>query len=220
MKKILLVLRHTEEEFAHDVKYIGIIKALQNQKFDVYYTNVNGNEAVLIHDDERKIIKCDMGIGVNRNDRNMVLYKAISKLFESDFTCDYAYIRAIPACWGFVKMVKGMRSNGTEIIVEIPTYPAKKEQKSDKRLSRKFIYAYMNFFEKLSAKHISLYALIGEQDDQYLGRPAINIDNGINIENIDVRVPKGNPEEIHILCLAKMARWHGYDRIIKGLYEY
>lgn len=44
--------------------------------------------------------------------------------------------------------------------------------------------------------------------------------NGFDISSVPLRTPPVLENEIHILGLANLAFWHGYDRIIKGMAEY
>lgn len=49
----------------------------------------------------------------------------------------------------------------------------------------------------------------------------ISIENGVYLE--DIKVKKGikeNLNRLYLLSIANNQYWHGYDRIIKGLYEY
>lgn len=56
--------------------------------------------------------------------------------------------------------------------------------------------------------------------DLFYGKPAVNIDNGINVESLPMRTPIMDKDKIHILALASMSYWHGYDRLIKSLHQY
>ena len=68
---------------------------------------------------------------------------------------------------------------------------------------------------------IDYYVLIGEDaGGEYKGKPAINIENGIDISGVPVRKPKNDKNVVHILALASMCYWHGYERLIKSLAEY
>ena len=220
MKKILVVLRHNEKEFKCDKKYNGIINALSSQGLDVFYTNTSDDKILLINNGETKVIGEMKSGALKKLSRNTAIYKAIFELFNSGFACDFVYIRSIPQCPAFIKMVKKMKKTGSKIVIEIPTHPIKLEQKSDKRVARKFIYAYMNFFEKLSAKYIDLYALMGKHDDSYLNRPAVNIQNGIDINAFPLRNYKPDMQQINLIGVAKVARWHGFDRVIDGINLY
>lgn len=49
----------------------------------------------------------------------------------------------------------------------------------------------------------------------------ISIENGVYLEDIKVKKDiKENLNRLYLLSIANNQYWHGYDRIIKGLYEY
>jgi glycosyltransferase involved in cell wall biosynthesis len=52
-------------------------------------------------------------------------------------------------------------------------------------------------------------------------KPHITIGNGFDVGSVNIRqhVPY-NGEELRILCVANMRRWHGIDRLIRGLQMY
>jgi glycosyltransferase involved in cell wall biosynthesis len=52
-------------------------------------------------------------------------------------------------------------------------------------------------------------------------KPHITIGNGFNVDSVTVRqqVPFVG-EELHLLCVANVSRWHGLDRLIRGLGTY
>ena len=54
-----------------------------------------------------------------------------------------------------------------------------------------------------------------------INKPHITIGNGINVDEIGIRnPPKYDEKELHLLCVASVSRWHGLDRLLKGLALY
>lgn len=52
-------------------------------------------------------------------------------------------------------------------------------------------------------------------------KPHISIGNGIDVESVKVRNPAGFiNKELRLLCVANFSRWHGIDKLIKGLSLY
>jgi len=102
-------------------------------------------------------------------------------------------------------------------IVEIPTYPYEKEYKIS---NRKFEY---HFFVKNGYKKIfdlaDIVVAVSAEKNLKVDEKFILITNGIQLDS--VRVKKQNKKNyLNLLSIANVAFWHGYDRIIKGLYEY
>lgn len=102
-------------------------------------------------------------------------------------------------------------------IIEFPTYPYIEEYK------KIFSTLEYNLFWKTGAKKIEDFAdiIVGIVGDNLLNvdKKFILISNGIRLENIK---PKNQLEKsfINLVSIANVAFWHGYDRVIKGMYEY
>lgn len=217
MKRLLLVLRHTKEQFNNDSKYIGIQKAFKNLGFDVWRTYIDETNIMVSNGEETKVIG-KINPRFQSITRNTSLYSAVSRFVKSN-SFDMCYIRSIAATGGYVNMFKAIKKTGCKLMVEIPTYPAKGEFNTDKVI-RKLIRRVMAYYNKKSAKVADLYLLMGEKADSYLGCPAINIENGVDADIFNVKTHKENENEIHMIFVGKVARWHGVDRIIEGMREY
>jgi glycosyltransferase involved in cell wall biosynthesis len=55
----------------------------------------------------------------------------------------------------------------------------------------------------------------------YRNVPRTTIPNGFNVQSVEVRKPpRFDPGEIHILFVGNISRWHGLDRMIRGIAQY
>jgi hypothetical protein len=131
---------------------------------------------------------------------------------------DYIYIRSILADKNYIKFLKYVREKYTncKIIVEYPTFPYDKEWMivyefpfgiKDK-LYRRRLHKYVD--------RIATYSF----DDEIYGVPTLKIMNGIDVDLINIVHSQKNDDKIHLLGVAIMLNSHGYDRIIRGMYEY
>lgn len=221
MKRILIILRSTTKQMEQRNKYCGIIAALEKMGFDVWYTNIHNGQVSLFHGNECRIIGKVWCSRLQQFTRNIAIYRAVARLFrQGDSSFEYCYMRAFPAMPGLGIMFAAIKDSGSKIVVEIPTYINKSEMSTDTRWWRRLASTWIKKIEAQTAFYIDLYALIGETSCEYLGRPAVNITNGIDINSVSVRKPINTDGYIHILAMAKMARWHGYDRLIEGLRQY
>ena len=111
-----------------------------------------------------------------------------------------------------------IKKSGTKIFLEVPTYPYKKELTSYKNKFLDFIFDLsLPFFKK----YIDEIIFMGELTDKIWGIKARRISNGIDVESITpIEEKKISEDEFIIVGVANLESWHGYDRIIKGLYEY
>ena len=137
---------------------------------------------------------------------------------------DVLYLRE-PAVWfKFNRISRLCRRLGTKIVVEIPTHPIRREIKKEKNIIKRAVRLRSYYYEKHRNKCIDLYVLIGEEANGiYNGRPAVNINNGIDVSSKKLRKNKelsGPLESINMLALSVMVYWQGYDRIIEGMKSY
>lgn len=220
MDNILLVLRHTKKQLSNDLKYNGIINAFKRMGYCVWYTFSDG-ESILISNGVQTEEIGKINLKLKGISRNTALYKGVREYIKNKKTCfKYCYIRSVPATPGYAKMLKAIRKSGTKTAVEIPTYPNTGERNSDKFITKELL-KISDYYGKKASRYTDLYLPMGEKTDSIFGRPAVNIENGVDISLIHKRKysPK-NSCEIHLIGVAKVARWHGYERIIEGMRIY
>lgn len=123
------------------------------------------------------------------------------------------YIRYPYTDFYFINFLKKIKNK--KIFLEIPTYPFRNE---DKRLKARITYLIETFYIGKLKKYIDYIVTFSDHDEIY-GISTIKIENGIDLNEISLRKPIKH-ENINLLGVAKVSKWHGYDRVIKGLYEY
>lgn len=110
------------------------------------------------------------------------------------------------------------RLKKTKVILEIPTFPYDQEMKvniktvfpiiSD-RVIRKFLHNYID----------SITYFGDEAGEEIFKVPAIRLENGIDVKSIKA-VKSNNNNNISLIGVANLSRWHGYDRLIKSMFRY
>ena len=220
VENVLLILRHTKKQLKNDIKYNGIINAFKRKGYCVWNTYSDGSD-IYISDGEISEKIGVLNTKIQSISRNTALYKAVYNYMKNtDKVFKYCYIRSMPAFLGYKKMLKKIGSKGTKIAVEIPTYPDTGEIESQTFINR-ILLRLLKSWEKNAAKYIDVYLPMGEYAKEINGRPAVNIENGVEADFLNKREYKPvNPGEIHMLAVAKIARWHGYDRVIEGMKLY
>lgn len=54
-----------------------------------------------------------------------------------------------------------------------------------------------------------------------INKPHITIGNGFEVDSVPIRNAKQyNDTELHLLCVANVSKWHGLDRLLKGMAKY
>jgi hypothetical protein len=51
-------------------------------------------------------------------------------------------------------------------------------------------------------------------------KPHITIANGFDVASVPIRRPPVYNDDLHLLCVANVSRWHGLDRLLHGLAAY
>lgn len=134
--------------------------------------------------------------------------------------CDFIYIRKYMIDWGLLRLLKSIKNIKPQIkiIFEIPTYPYDLEW-------NRFIDKTMLWKEKTCRGFLYKYVdrIVTFSDDREIWNiKTIPISNGIDIKQLpkkQMQSPKSE-NQINLVAVALLAPWHGYDRLLRGLFEY
>ncbi len=129
---------------------------------------------------------------------------------------DVLYIRNTLSDYQLIKTLKYLKIKyNTVIIMEIPTYPYEGEYRIQQipliikdKVFRKKLYKYVDRIVTFS-KEKTIFNI-----------PTINTINGIEVNDITKRSVLLDLDDIHIISVASLAKWHGYDRFLEGMAEY
>lgn len=220
--KILFLVYHGFSEVSGISKKIHYqVKGLRENGHDVrlcYYGFAeNGHRCRYIDD---KVIK-DYGTGKwaglqQRLDYGCVYDYCIREKIELVYA--RCFMNANPCLIGFFKK---LRKAGIHAVTEIPTYPYDHEfddAKGFKRVGfildktfRRCLYHYMD-------------ALVTFSDAEHIfGQRTIRISNGVDFDSIPLHqlsIISHHLSDLHLIGVAEVHYWHGFDRLIKGLGHY
>lgn len=192
-------------------KIVGQIKVFNNAGFKVDLLNVSENKSNYISKFFYSLFY--------KNQYLLNNYDAFENI-------DFVYVRHFsPVNRGCLGLLSYLKKNGCRIIYEIPTYPYDGEHKGFKG----FIFLII---DKIFRKKLKSYVdciVTYSQDNTIFDIKTVKIVNGIDcsaISPVDVTEYRQNidriPTEaaIRLIAVAQFAKWHGYDRLIEGLYAY
>lgn len=220
-KSILYIVRYPAyEEFNLKGKFDGQLDAFRKLNMSVFYLTFDQKFFYLVHNDKEKTVgRTTFSFPMYFHTKVYYdMYKTILKVLD-EFHFDYVYWRDAPIWYSSYKLGKKLHNSGTKIIYEIPTYC--KGGENALSFSRKIFSIYSNLWKDRLMQYPNLFIFTGDADfDKYYGKPAVNIDNGVDVDMIPLRQPANDKNGIHILALASMSYWHGYDRLIKSLSQY
>lgn len=131
---------------------------------------------------------------------------------------DLIYIRSYHNANPFtIDFVRGLRKNKSKVVIEIPTYPYDEEYQSLSVMPE----LYMDkLFRKELMRQVDAVVTFSN-DSEIFGQRAIQISNGIDFDHVPLRhVSTVERKAIHLLGVAEIHYWHGFDRMVKGLGEY
>jgi len=215
MKKILFLVYHGFSEVSGISKKIhGQVKGLTENGAAVdlgYYDfDEQGNRSWVIAGES----VVSLGKGAIGKIRKRIDYCAFGAYIASK-QYDLVYIRsyhnANPFSNHFVQQIK---NSGAKVVVEIPTYPYDQEYQGWQSKPALWID---QLFRRQLMRAVDAVVTFSE-DEKIFGQRAISISNGINFEAIPLRVQHSlYPQEVHLVAVAEIHFWHGFDRILQGL---
>ncbi|MBE5802220.1 MAG: glycosyltransferase family 4 protein [Clostridiales bacterium] len=219
MKTFLYVIKYPlDDHYSIKKKVDGQTATAAALGLDVWQTAYDRQQTYLLHQGEKKPVKriwFGRMPGYIHTKAFLDLFDSVTRTLRSQ-SFDAVYMRHCPIGMSGVRMMRRIAKAGSQLVVEIPSFPLENEGK--KNLLRRLYWAYSQFCWKRAARYVTRFVVIGGPADSYLGRPALNIDNGVDVDAIPLR--QHQPAEdgkTHFLALATMARWHGFDRLIQGV---
>lgn len=134
---------------------------------------------------------------------------------------DYLYIRRpfIVDCSFISFLSRAKKLNPKlKIIFEIPTYPYDAEYMVLDLKDRPFLWKD-RFYRRRMKKFVDRISTF-TNDEEIFGIKTLQITNGINTDEVLKRKIRIDDSSIHLIGVAGMNWWHGYDRLIKGMKNY
>lgn len=179
-----------------------------------YYTvnPVNGDRLWMT--DEKVLV--NLGSGIQAKIRKRIDYKQVREFIKLK-QIELVYMRSEHNANPFlIRFMKQLREAGVKIVMEIPTYPYDQEYFQFK--SKCFLFIDKIFRNKLAR---NLNAIVTFSDKKEIFRQnTICISNGIDFSSIHMKQISNKPDELHLIGVAEIHFWHGFDRIITGLRDY
>ena len=151
---------------------------------------------------------------------NKIFYNTINELGPHDFLY-YRYTSALPFYYpiNYLKKFRNCR-----VVTEHQAIEINEHKINHAYLGYLCELFFGGFFKKQSdaivgvTEEITRYEIKCSRD---LNKPQITIGNGFTIKSVPLKQgPSYASLELHLLCVAKYSRWHGIDRLLKGIAGY
>ena len=153
---------------------------------------------------------------IGRTDFNKIAQYAI------DNKTEFVYVRSFHNANPFtIQLFRKLKDAGIKIAMEIPTYPYDQEYEGFSFLTRMGLKIDQHYRHQLAALTDGIVTFT--DDEMIFGQHTIRISNGIDFDYIPILCSTKkelNIQEIHLIGVAEVHYWHGFDRLIAGLGEY
>lgn len=217
--RILFLVYHGFSEASGISKKINCqVKGLRQNGHDVrvcYYTfSSSGHRCRYVGDD----VIADYGKGRMAALRSRVGYGCIYK-YCKDNAVDFVYTRSFMNAnpW-LIRLFGRLRRSGIRAVTEIPTYPYDGEFVGFPFTARLGLFVDRIFRRSLAAR---MSAMVTFSDaTEIFGQRTVNISNGVDFDSIPLHCLCPQDGGIHLIGVAEVHYWHGFDRVIAGLGEY
>ena len=219
--RILFLVYHGFSEYSGISKKIHYqVKGLRENGHDVrlcYYGFAeNGHRCRYIDD----IVIQDYGTGKIAGIRQRFGYNCVYDYCIRE-KIELVYARCFQNAnpW-LICFFKKLRKTGIHSVTEIPTYPYDEEFKNFEWKMRAELIIDQIFRRKLYAQMDALVTFSNAVE--IFGQRTIRISNGVDFDSIPLHQPSASPHssELHLIGVAEVHEWHGFDRVIAGIGEY
>ena len=160
------------------------------------------------------------------------LANAIGALLEED-PCDMVYIKGFLTNPYYRMIAKAAKqaNPSCRVVFEVATYPYWGEYKRFFRvdIQKKNLRAFLGHAKEVLqhagttitfSRYVDTVVTFGERTDSLWGIPAINVDNGVEVDAIPLREDRAPRDSIHLLGVVGTSVVHGYERVLQGMQAY
>ena len=220
--RILFLVYHGFSDYSGISKKIHYqVKGLRENGHDVrlcYYGFAeNGHKCRYV---DGQVIK-DYGTGVLGGIRQRIDYQCIYDYCIRE-KIEFIYARSFQNANPFlIRFFKMIRIAGIHSVTEIPTYPYDAEFVGFPFLTRMNLKIDQFFRHQLAAQMDAIVTF--SEAEKIFGQRTIRISNGVDFDSIPLHqsMPIGHqPLALHLIGVAEVHYWHGFDRLIAGIGEY
>ena len=217
MKILFLVYHGFSAESGISKKIHYQVRGLRQNGHEVhlcYYDfDSRGHRCRYVDDD----VIADYGMGVmaalrSRFDLRCIYDYCIENCIEMVYA--RSFMNASPV---LVHLFDKLKKAGIKCVTEIPTYPYDSEFKGYPLKYKIPLYIDKMFRNALAAKMEAIVTFSNEKS--IFGKRTIRISNGIDLDIIPLHNPL-KQGDIHLIAVAEIHYWHGFDRLVAGMGEY
>lgn len=228
MKLIYLTFQEDAELYLGVIRKIKWqVRAFQELGYEVTHT-LWKNECFIFYKGTETL-----SMPVTKGYRRMHRFSMAVLDYLSSHRFDVAYLRLDRISFDVIRICRALKENGTRrILIEIPNYPYLEDYlrgvKGVRPLSRQAVTLLKVLCtaagDRLSGRKLTECAdaavLVGDRSNQFFGLPAVNITNGVDVDEFSFARHPGENGEVVLVGVAGTLWWQAYDRVLEGMRIY
>lgn len=185
-------------------KIMSQIKVFQRCFGRVYYTTYSGKMIYLMN--ERQVV--DKQIAITR-----AMYNHILNTWLDKYNIHRTYVRYSYSDKWFISLLRQQKEKDIKSVLEIPTYPY------DGEIENERIKIEDQYYRTQLCQYIEWVATNSSAQEIW-GMSCIQLLNGVDLKANPPHLKEIEKKKIVLLGVSSMAIWHGYERILQGLFNY
>lgn len=217
MKLLFLIFHGFDEANGISKKIRYQVKALRECGADVrmcyYQITDNGRRCWMVNNE----VIADLGYGKMAKAKKRFFFNSICEYAQHE-GIEFVYIRSFHNANPFtIRLIRKLKQETGHVVMEIPTYPYDQEYASP---GMKLKLCIDRLFRKKLARQLDAIITFSEAKTIF-GIPAIRISNGIDFDAVPLKQHiNDTSDELHLIGVAEVHYWHGFDRLVRGLAAY
>ena len=183
-------------------KIMAQCRVFEKEFGKIFYTAYAGQMLYLLL--EGNVVEKE--IAISKKHCNDILIKWLSK-----YKIKRTYIRYNRSDLWFVEFLKRQKELNIKSVLEFQTYPYDGEENGISVVDRYYREQLHNYLDCCTT--YDNYSTVFDI-------PCIPLRNGVDINEQKVKQYRNRDGKIILLAVANFSKWHGYERIIQGMYNY
>lgn len=219
--RILFLVYHGFSDFSGISKKIHAqVKGLRQNGHEVhlcYYDfSANGHRCRFVDDQ----VLADYGSGAWAGMRQRMEYDTLlSYCRQARIELVYARCFQNASPW-LIRFFSRLRKCGIKAVTEVPTFPYDQEFVSTTYLPSRIGLKVDQLFRHRLYREMEAMVTFSDAVEIF-GQRTIRISNGVDLDSIPLHAPKpAPPSQLHLIGVAEVHFWHGFDRLVAGIGEY
>lgn len=197
-------------------KKLAQVKGLKECGCEVvncYYTvNRDGSRMWMV---DNKVL-ANLGTGIVAKIRKRIDYRPLIRYIREQ-RVGLVYMRSEHNASPFlIRFVKQLNLLGVKIVMEVPTYPYDQEYIT---FRSKCSLLIDRLFRRRLAKGLSAIVTFSNEETIF-GQRTISVSNGVDFQSLPLNRRHPTAGELHLIGVAEIHFWHGFDRVVAGLADY